>query len=55
MNIALKSVAFLVAILCVGVMNFAIQRGATCTVAAVDEAVNQRRFQRLLSMMEASL
>jgi hypothetical protein len=55
MNIALTSVAFLVAILCAGAMGFAIQRGATCTVAAVDEAVNQRRFQRLLSMMEASL
>lgn len=55
MNIALTSVAFLVAILCAGAMGFAIQRGATCTVAALDEAVNQRRFQRLLSMMEASL
>ena len=31
--------AFVVALLCAGVMGYAIQRGATCTVAAVDEVV----------------
>lgn len=36
-------------------MGFAIQRGATCTVAAVDELMNQRRAQRLLSLAEAAL
>jgi uncharacterized membrane protein YedE/YeeE len=36
-------------------MGFAIQRGATCTVAAVDEVVTKRRFNRLISMVEASL
>lgn len=36
-------------------MGFAIQRGATCTVAAVDEVVNQRRAQRLGSLAEAAL
>ena len=55
MDIALASLAFLFAALCVGVMGFAIQRGATCTVAAVDEFVNKRRVQRLISMGEASL
>ena len=55
MIIVLTSLAFLVAALCAGVMGFAIQRGATCTVAAMDEVVNKRRFQRLLSMGEASL
>ena len=46
---------WLVATLCVGVMGFAIQRGATCTVAAVDEIVSKRRAHRLLAMLEASL
>jgi Sulphur transport len=47
--------AGLVAILCVGVMGFAIQRGATCTVAAVDEVLTKRRAHRLVAMLEASL
>lgn len=47
--------AWLVAVLCVGVMGFAIQRGATCTVAAVDELLTRRRAHRLLAMLEASL
>ncbi len=47
--------AWLVAILCVGVMGFAIQRGATCTVAAVDEVLTKRRAHRLMAMLEASL
>ena len=36
-------------------MGFAIQRGATCTVAAVDEVLTKRRAHRLLAMLEASL
>ena len=55
MNIMLASAAFVVALLCAGVMGFAIQRGATCTVAAVDEFVNKRTLQRLVSIGEASL
>lgn len=43
------------AILCVGLMGFAIQRGATCTVAAVHEVLTQRRAYRLMAMLEASL
>ncbi len=46
---------WLAAIACVGAMGFAIQRGGTCTVAAVDEVLNQRRARRLLAMLEASL
>ena len=46
---------WLVAIVCVAAMGFAIQRGATCTVAAVDEMLNKRRAQRLWAMLEASL
>jgi len=47
--------AWLGAIVCVGVMGFAIQRGATCTVAAVDEVLTKRRAHRLVAMLEASL
>ena len=55
MDIVLTSFAFLIAALCAGVMGFAIQRGATCTVAAVDEVINKRSFRRLTSLFEASL
>ena len=46
---------WLCAILCVGLMGFAIQRGATCTVAAVDEVLTRRQVRRLSAMLEASL
>ena len=36
-------------------MGYAIQRGATCTVAAVDEVVTERTCRRLLSLLEAAL
>ena len=49
------SALWLVAALCVGAMGFAIQRGGTCMVAAVDEVLTQRRAHRLLAMLEASL
>ena len=55
MEILLTSFAFLVAALCAGVMGFAMQRGATCTVAAVDEVVSNRTVQRLTSLVEASV
>lgn len=38
-----------------GLMGFAIQRGATCTVAAVDEWVNHGRANRLVSLAEAAV
>lgn len=55
MDIVLSSLAFLIAALCAGTMGFAIQRGATCTVAAVDEVVSKRRFNRLIALVEASI
>jgi hypothetical protein len=55
MSLMLTSVAYLFAAIAVGVMGFAIQRGATCTVAAMDEVVNKGRFHRLTSIVEASL
>ncbi|HKW82259.1 MAG TPA: YeeE/YedE thiosulfate transporter family protein [Burkholderiaceae bacterium] len=51
----LLSVAVVLAMLCAGVMGYAIQRGATCTVAAVDELLTKRKAGRLLAMGEASL
>jgi Sulphur transport len=55
MPIVLFSLAFVIAALCAGVMGYAIQRGATCTVAAVDEVVTQRTYGRLLGLLEAAL
>jgi uncharacterized membrane protein YedE/YeeE len=51
----LLSVGVVVAVLCAGLMGYAIQRGATCTVAAVDELLNKRKVNRLVAMLEASL
>ena len=55
MEIVITSHVFLVAVLCAGVMGFAIQRGATCTVAAVEEVVNKGSARRLVSLVEASV
>ncbi len=49
------TVAWFTALLCVGAMGFAIQRGGTCMVAAVDEVISARRAHRLAAMLEASL
>lgn len=43
------------AILCAGTMGFAIQRGATCTVAAVGEIVEKGTAYRLLALSEAAV
>jgi toxin CptA len=53
--IVLFSLAFGIAVLCAGLMGYAIQRGATCTVAAVHEVVTQRTVRHLLSLLEAAL
>ncbi len=55
MTIVVASIAFVVALLCAGVMGYAIQRGATCTVAAIDEIVTERSGRRLLALVEAAL
>jgi toxin CptA len=54
-TVVLFSLAFAAAALCAGLMGYAIQRGATCTVAAVDELVGRHKGQRLLALLEASL
>jgi Sulphur transport len=55
MEVVMASLAFLVAAACAGVMGYAIQRGATCTVAAVDEVLSRGSANRLTSLLEASL
>ena len=54
MDIMIRGLAFVVAALCAVTMGFAIQRGATCTVAAVDEVVGGHGFTRLVALVEAS-
>jgi len=44
-----------VAAICAGLMGFAIHRGGTSLVAAVDELVSKRRASRLIALGEASL
>jgi len=48
-------VALAIALGSAALMGAAIQRGATCMVAAVDEAVRERRFGRSLALLEAAL
>lgn len=46
---------FLIALVAVGLMGFANQRGDTCTVAAIREIVTTRRISRFAALVEASL
>jgi toxin CptA len=54
MPVALPSLAFLVAAICAVIMGYAIQRGATCMVAAVDEVMTKRRADRIIGLLEAA-
>ncbi len=42
-------------LICAALMGFAIQRGGTCLVAAVDEVVTRRRAGKLVALLEAGL
>ncbi len=53
--VAIGSVTFLVAALCAALMGYAIQRGATCTVAAVAEIARDGSAKRLIALGEAAL
>jgi toxin CptA len=55
MEFVVASLAFAVAALAAATMGYAIQRGGTCTVAAVEEVLHERRAHRLAAMAEASL
>lgn len=46
---------FLFALFLTGLVGFAIQRGGTCTVAAIDEIIRHGRIDRFAALMEASL
>lgn len=54
MNIPILTLSFAAALVLAGVMGFAIQRGATCTVAAVEQIIVERRTQRVQSLLLAS-
>lgn len=47
--------ALTIAIASAALMGMAIQRGATCMVAAVDEVIAERRYARTLALAEAAL
>ncbi|MET3106498.1 hypothetical protein AAKU67_001210 [Oxalobacteraceae bacterium GrIS 2.11] len=51
----MAALIFIGALIAAGTMGFAIQRGATCTVAAVDEIVQRRKISRLSAMLEAAV
>lgn len=55
MTMAVGAAALLAALACAAIMGLAIQRGGTCTVAAMDELLATRRPTRLLAMIEAAL
>ncbi len=47
--------ALVVALVSAGLMGLAIQRGATCMVAAVDDVVSHRKYSRAGALAEAAL
>lgn len=55
MSVALVSFAFLIAAVCAAIMGYAIQRGATCMVAAVDEVLTKRTAWRFVGLAEAAV
>jgi toxin CptA len=55
MTIAVASFAFVLAALCAALMGFAIQRGATCTVAAVGEVIEKGTATKIVALAETCL
>lgn len=55
MTVTVGSFAFLLAVVCAALMGFAIQRGATCTVAAVGEVVEKGTATKIIALAEACL
>ncbi len=53
--VAVTSLAFVIAALCAALMGFAIQRGATCAVAAVAEIAHSGSANRLIALGETAL
>ena len=50
----MESALLLIALAAVGLMGFANQRGSICMVAAIEQIVWRRRFDRLIGLFEAS-
>lgn len=46
---------FLIAVISAGLMGYAVQRGATCTVAAIGEYVEHGKVNRLRALLETAL
>lgn len=55
MTIVPPGIAFPIALLCAAIMGYAIQRGATCMVAAVEEVLTRKRAHRLVALAEAAI
>jgi hypothetical protein len=55
MMVVLASLTFFLAAICAALMGYAIQRGATCTVAAVGEIVGEGTAYKLMALAEAAL
>jgi Sulphur transport len=55
MMVAIASLPFLLAAISAALMGFAIQRGATCAVAAVGEVVQVGTTKRIVALAETSL
>ncbi|MBA4748139.1 MAG: YeeE/YedE family protein [Sphingopyxis sp.] len=55
MTVGLVTAGFAISLICALVMGYAIQRGATCTVAAVSQLVEARKWGRIRGLMEAAL
>jgi len=51
----MHSALSLIALAAVALMGFANQRGSTCTVAAIDQIVSERRFDQLIALCQVSL
>jgi Sulphur transport len=54
MTVAVASLVFLLAAICAALMGYAIQHGATCTVAAIGEIVREGTTKRLVALAETS-
>ena len=54
-GLVMPTILILCGVALVAIMGYALQRGATCTVAAIDEILSNGRASRLLALLEASL
>ena len=55
MTVGLVTAGFAISLICALVMGYAIQRGATCTVAAVSQLVEAGKWGRFRGLIEAAL